>query len=261
MTLPLFDAHIHLGPSDTGELYYGRLLGDELIELCDQAGVEKALVFPPLLKTGYHEANLALADWCDKNQRGMRALARVGGRKIGWTEPVPWLLRRKLRRLVTNRPPDLLIEELPRFAGIKLLPHLDGIPSREFFEALNTLELPVLTHGGRFVPASFIESDILPLCNGPLIIAHLGAFPDIEADLRGAVELAGRHERVFLDTSGIWIADFMRYAVDKVPEKLIWGSDCPLTHPRVAWDFIRSVVKKDDLLERIGYRTATQVYG
>ena len=92
-------------------------------------------------------------------------------------------------------------------------------------------------------------------------LAHLGAFPDGEADLKGAVDLAARDERVYLDTSGIWIADFLAYAAERVPEKLIWGSDCPLTHPRVAWRFVTSVVKDDRLLAKIGHETAKEVYG
>ena len=261
MSLPLFDAHVHLGPSDTGELYYGRLLGDEFVRLCDEAGVAKAVVFPPLLNAGYKQANLDLADWCDRTGRGMRALARVGGAKIGWTEPQVWLLRKKLRGMVLGRKPDLDLDDLHRFAGIKLLPHLDGLPDGAFFEAVNEAGLPVLTHGGKYVPPGFVEKAILPHVKGPLVIAHLGAFPDQEADLKAAVDLAAREERVFLDTSGIWIADFLDYAARRVPEKLLWGSDCPLTHPRVAWDFVTSVVKDDALLEKIGHATATEVFG
>lgn len=259
--LPLIDAHVHLGPSDTGELYYGRLLGDEFVRLCDEAGVAGALVFPPLLHAGYAQANIDLADWCERTGRGMRALARIGGKTIGVTEPQLWLVRKKLRGLVLGRKPDLDLNALPRFAGVKLLPHLDGLPGSEVFEEIARLDLPVLTHGGVYVDPGYIERAILPNIETKLVIAHLGAFPDGEANLRAAVDLAAREERVYLDTSGIWIADFLRYAVDRVPDKLIWGSDCPLTHPRVAWRFVTSVVTDDRLLAKIGYETAKEVYG
>ncbi len=258
---PLFDAHVHVGMSDTGQLYYGKLTGDEFVSLVKAAGLTKALVFPPTIDSGYRKANYALAQWCKDVGQGMRPLARVGGKHIGWTEPELWLLRRKLRRLIGSRELDLSPEDIDDFAGLKILPHLDGLPADEILEAVNAREMPVLTHGGKFVPADFVEKAVLPRVKGPVVIAHLGAFPDREEDLRAAVDLAKRNPRVYLDTSGIWIADFLRYAINAVPEKIIFGSDCPLTHPRVAWGLIRALVKRDDVLEDIAWRTAETVYG
>ena len=257
----LIDCHVHIGPSDTGELYYGTLTGEEWLGLADAAGIDRALAFPPLRETGYAQANLDLAAWCAGTNGRVRALARIGGKRIGLTERRVWLLRRKLRRAIGRRSPDLAPDDLPRFAGIKLLPHLDGLPDKTMFEAANALGLPVLTHAGRFVPAAWLERAVLPLIKTKLVIAHLGAFPDREGELRQAVDLAGRDPRVFLDTSGIWIADFLRFALDRVPYKLIFGSDCPLTHPRVAWRFLETQARDDHLLERIGRESALEVFG
>lgn len=257
----LFDMHVHIGASDTGQLYYGNLSGEEYLDLATDAGVTEALVFPPTLETGYRNANLALAQWCERTGRGMRPLARVGGTRIGWTEPEFWLLRRKLRRLIGSRPPDILPDELGRFAGLKLLPQLDGLPSDEIFAAARERRLPVLTHGGKYVGADFIERAILPKIEGTLVIAHLGAFPDRERELGAALDLARRDDRVYLDTSGIWIADFLRLAVARVPEKLVFGSDCPLTHPRVAWNAVEALLPDDTTREAVAWRTAEAIFG
>ncbi len=261
MAARLFDCHAHVGASDTGELYYGHLTGAEYLRLMRQAGVERAIVFPPLQANGYAAANQGLLAWCATTGGQVRPLARVGGRHIGLTEPQAWLLRRKLRRMVGARPDDLALDDLPRYAGIKLLPHLDGVPGPDVFARVAELGLPVLTHAGHYVPAGWIERAILPQVRTKLVLAHLGAFPDRQAELEAAVALAARDDRVYLDTSGIWIADFLAYAVERVPGKLLFGSDCPLTPPAVAWQLLASVVRDPGLRARIGHEAAQEVFG
>ena len=257
----LFDCHAHVGASDTGELYYGRLTGPEYLRLMETAGVDRAIVFPPLRLDGYAEANCELLRWCETTDGRVRPLARVGGRHIGLTEPHLWLLRRKLRRLVGKRAADVSLSDLPHYAGIKLLPHLDGVPGPDVFARVAELGLPVLTHAGRFVPARWVARAILPKVRTKLVLAHLGAFPDRQAELQAAVALAEADPRVYLDTSGIWIADFLAYAVKRVPTKLLFGSDCPLTPPAVAWQLVEAVVRDPGLRRRIGTEAAQEVFG
>ena len=257
----LFDCHVHIGPSDTGELYYGHLRGEEYLDLMAAAGVTRALAFPPLLAAGYADANRMLADWCEGTAGKVRPLARVGGRRIGLSEPRLWLLRRKLGRMVRARTPDLLAEQLPRFAGLKLLPHLDGLPDADLLRAASDLKLPILTHAGRFVSAGFLARALLPRIETKLVLAHLGAFPDRQAELKAAVELAASDERVYLDTSGIWIEDFLTYAIARVPNKLLFGSDCPLTPPAVAWQMIERCTRDLGLRRRIGSEAALEMFG
>jgi hypothetical protein len=257
----IIDCHVHVGDSDSGELYYGHLTGQEWLELAKAAGVVRAFAFPPLRLDGYGRANRELADWCDTTGGCVRPLARVGGRHLPLRELRLWLLRSKIRRLVERRGPDVQLSELVRFAGLKLLPHLDGVPGPEVFDRANELQLPVLTHAGRFVPPDWIERAVLPMVKTRLVLAHLGAFPNCETLLKNAVALAARNERVYLDTSGVWIADYLAYAAKRVPHKLLFGSDCPLTHPRVAWQHVEQAVRNDAILEKIGWQTTKEVFG
>jgi hypothetical protein len=162
-----------------------------------------------------------------------------------------------MRRYVSGAKPDLdTLESLAHFAGVKLLPVMDGVPSDDLFARMRELRLPVLVHGGQYVPPRWIERTMLPRTKGPVIIAHLGAYPNHESLLRDAVDLARREERVYLDTSGVWPAAFLHYAVARVPEKLLFGSDAPLVHPLAAWQHLASVVPDDPTLERISHGTA-----
>ena len=266
MSEPFFDIHVHLGRSDTGELYYGLLEGEEYLALMDEADISHAIAFAPLRSDGYRVANLALADWCDATGGRVRAFARLGGDRLPITEPQVWLARRAARAAVgrlagRGRAPDLDPADLSRFAGVKLLPHLDGVPDQGMFDAIEAGGLPILTHAGRYVTPAFIERSILPRFSGTLVVAHLGAFPDRERELRDAVALAEREPRVVLDTSGIWIADFIDYAVKRVPEQICFGSDCPLTTPAVARRMLESVVTDPALRRRIGFELAAELLG
>ena len=266
MSETFFDIHVHIGRSDTGELYYGLLEGEECLALMDEADISHAIAFPPLRTDGYRASNLALADWCDTTGGRVRAFARLGGDRLPVSEPQLWLARRAARaaagRLVgKGRAPDLDLDDLGRFAGVKLLPHLDGVPDAATFDAINARGLPVLTHAGRYATPAFIARAILPKLTGRLVLAHLGAFPDREKELRDAVALAEREPRVVLDTSGIWIADFLDYAIRRVPEQICFGSDCPLTTPATARAMLESVVEDRGLRRRIGFELAAEMLG
>ena len=262
----LFDVHAHLGRSDTGELYYGLLETAEYRALMDAANVSHAIAFLPLRTDGYREANAALLAECEAGDGRVRPFARLGGDRLPVSEPELWIARRALRArlgraLGRGRPADVEPGTLGRYAGVKLLPHLDGVPDDATFDEINAAGLPVLTHAGRYATPRFIARAILPKLRGTLILAHLGAFPDRERELKDAVALAESHPRVLLDTSGIWIRDFLAHAARRVPERIVFGSDCPLTTPEVAWAMVESVVKDPGLRRRIGFERAAELFG
>ena len=262
----LFDVHAHLGSSDTGELYYGRLGTAEYRRLMDAAGVSRAIAFLPLRTDGYRAANAELLAECEAGDGRVRPFARLGGDRLPVSEPEVWIARRALRarlgRLAgRGRPADVEPGTLGRYAGVKLLPHLDGVPDDAVFDEINASKLPVLTHAGRYATPRFIAKAILPKLEGTLILAHLGAFPDRERELKDAIRLAESHPRVLLDTSGIWIADFLAHAVRRVPERIVFGSDCPLTTPATAWAMVESVVADPGLRRRIGFERAAELFG
>ena len=255
------DVHVHVGPSDTGELYYPRLTGDAWLRLADEAGVAVACAFPPL-RASYLQANRDLAEWAAGTGGKVLAFARLGGARVPVTLPALWQVRRAVNGRIRGRPSDLGEPgDLARFAGVKLLPHLDGVPADDELDAIDALRLPVVVHGGVHVPPAWIERHLVPRLRGPLIVAHLGAFPCDEGLVREAVELARRVEHVHLDTSGVWLADFLRYAADRVPHKLVFASDAPLTHPAVAWAHLAAAVHDDDVLADVAVHTPRRLLG
>lgn len=257
---PLVDVHVHLGRSDVASLFYPELTLDEYEALAGAAGVALACAFAPFREGGYEAANRALLSGIADSGARVRAFARLGGRHLPLTHREPWALRRKAAMAVRGRAPDLGDpSELDVFAGVKLLPHLDGLPGRAEFERIAALELPVLIHAGRHCPPRWIERTVLPRTRGPVILAHLGAFPCEDRLLADAVDVAARQPRAFLDTSGAWLARYIAYAAERVPDKLLFGSDAPLAHPLVAWRHVASAVADERTRERIARGNAASI--
>jgi hypothetical protein len=254
------DAHVHVGASDTGQAYYPTLTGPEWLDLARAAGIDRGVVFPPTMDAGYRASNERLRDWAAGVPDRIRVLARLGGRRLPLAEPRGWLVRRAARRAVMPRPLDLIEGALAGFAGVKLLPQLDGIPGRRTFEEIADLRLPVLSHSGRFVPARWLARAVVARTTGPVILAHLGAFPAERDLIDEALDLALAQPRVHLDTSGIWETALLARAIERAPHKLVFGSDCPLTHPGVAWDQVARLIPDPGLARRIGGELAAEIF-
>ncbi len=255
---PLLDVHVHLGPSDSSEAYYPMLSGAEYLQHAHAAGVQRAYAFAPYRLGGYREANAALREWATTTQGVLRCFARLGGPHVLYAQWPPhlWQVRRRLRR--PRRASDVP-GSLDGFDGVKLLPHLDGVPPEHEMRDIHQRELPVLVHGGRYVSPAWIAKILLPRTAGPLIIAHLGGFPHERALLEEGLAVARRHPRIYLDTSGIWDVSFIQRAATRVPDKLLFGSDAPLTTPFVAWQHLASAIEDVDVLRMLGHETPVRL--
>ena len=265
----LVDVHVHLGASDSGEAYYPTLGAEELLGLAEVAGVARSCVFPPYQTGGYAAANAAVLAAARAGGGRLLPFARLGGPRPAFCRrlPRPWQVRRAARRVVLGAPADLpgtaaSAEEggLEAYSGVKLLPHLDGLPDAATFERIRSLRLPVVVHGGEHVPPRWVEHRLLPHLRGcPVVLAHLGMFPMVERLLDDALAVVARHREVVLDTSGVWSRAAVRTAVRAAPDQVVFGSDAPLTHPAVAWAHVVSAVDDEGLLTRVGTTNPARV--
>ncbi len=261
---PLIDVHVHLS-ADGGP----GLPAQDWPALAASAGVTKAAVFPPLRIGGYRRANESLRAAVAAPGAGLsscRPFARIGG-------PVPppgperwpswWQARRALRSRIGRRPADLADGPagLADYAGVKLLPHLDGYPTPEWLEEIDGRRLPVLIHTGEHVPPAAVERRLVRRVRGPVVLGHLGSFPASAPHLLAALDLATRYDHVFVETSACWLAEFAALAARRLPGKVLFGSDAPLMHPGVAWRQVATAVADDECCEQIAHRSAEQVLG
>ena len=103
--------------------------------------------------------------------------------------------------------------------------------STAILETAADLRLPILGH---FTPA---ECDQLMqrVPEATVVMAHMGGQPYALGNWHLAVEVAGRHRNLYLDTASSQIDNGMlEHAVRQVgPEKILFGTDIPLLDPWV----------------------------
>jgi predicted TIM-barrel fold metal-dependent hydrolase len=117
------------------------------------------------------------------------------------------------------------------FKGVKLHPTLHGYRLGDHglvdpvFAAARDLGIIVTSHGASDLynnPAEFGEmAGTFP--EVPLMMVHMGYF--WETDL--AIEMSGRHQNLYLDTSRAPIFEILQAVREVGPEKVIWGTDSP----------------------------------
>jgi predicted TIM-barrel fold metal-dependent hydrolase len=222
----IIDGHIHVGKWNYK--HYALLKVDirGLDALLGACGIDQGLVMPTDKKD-----NAALLEEIKKYAR-----------KKYWF--FPWIDPKKKGWL------DFIAQNIKQIHGIKVHPSLDGIMGsvsnrlyRPVLEAAQKNGLPLLVHCGRWQEASSYK---FPLEMAALykdvnfILAHLGG--DSE-ELKLAAPLAAKKlglKNVFFDLSAT--REF--WAIEKAAEvigvdKLIFASDYPVMHPKVALENIR----------------------
>lgn len=250
---PLFDVHVNAMPVGDGQAFYR-------VQSFEEAAREApgAANLSPAAAPAYAEPNAAVLRWTSQAGGAFRAVMRLGGRRV----PSPWRSRYRMGRAVRLRgapAPDLAA--LLEYAAVKLMPHADGLPGPETLERIGAAGIPILIHAGANCPVAWVERHVMAHTDGPVILAHMGAWPCAMEELEAAVALAKREPRVHLETSGVWIGNFLTYAAAHVPEQILFGSNAPMCAPSVQWEHVASAVRDDRVLEGIAHLNAERLFG
>lgn len=214
----IIDAHTHMGP------YFNFHIPDNsdsgMISVMDRLGISVACTSP--------HAGIT-ADFKLGNDITIQAMHNYPGRFWGY---------------ITINPnyPELIAEELERcysagMRGIKLHPSLHSYPAdgknlRPVWEYAEQRAMPVLVHtwyGTRECSPRMFDrlADEYPSVN--ILLGHSGG------TLEGfdeAIEVAKRHENVFLETccSSVFYGQVERFVREVGAEKIIYGSDMPFVN-------------------------------
>jgi len=220
----IVDAHTHVG---LGSSYLGRgpsreFNGDDLVAIMDQEGIDRAVCFG-LGHTGPTEGVRYTID----------AIQRHPDRLIGFFRANPY-------SPTAVKDFERAVKEYG-FKGLKLHPISEGFPANHpvvfaLLEKATELGVPCTIHSHQYgtagagsQPAIIAElAEQFPKLT--IILAHMGMYL-----YRDALYVAQHHPNIVLETSAQpWTHRIARLAVDRVgPERLIFGSDTPLHHPRV----------------------------
>jgi uncharacterized protein len=204
--IPVIDCHTHAGTGTTLTAPWTTVADPaEILRRNHEAGIDKACIFPISHDT-FAEANREIAE----------IVKRYPGRFIGFAKHDPVNEKGRIRSMLLQECRELGLR------GLKL--HV--APTPEVLDTVAELGIPVLWHPARVALFEPVARDY-PMVD--LILAHLGS--DLSGDWRehlAAIELAGHHANVFLDTGATVLTRYLEQAVKELgPEKVVFGSDEP----------------------------------
>jgi len=253
------DVQARIDPSGDDDAR-GRAISPEKLEReMRQAGVVRSVVYPVAPVDGSHlGANNAVARL--SVGRPFVTFARIDGPR----DPGDGAAAR-VRNLTAARadhhtaPED--VEQYAyddRFHGFKLDPAVDGLPDEAVLDALADVGLPVLVHGGESFPPSSLADALLdrPF---PVVYEHFGAHPLRRELMDDAIALLDRHENLYLDTSFVRYRDELERALREHPDRVLFGSGAPETHPNVGVMELLTLDVPEDTMRKAFSKNAARV--
>ena len=254
------DVHARLSV-DEDHSVRGRMISpDHLEREMRQAGVERAIVVPETPPSGrvlqYNNAVARLSVG-----RPFVAFARINGPGDPKGSPAG-----KLREVVASRqdhhtgPSD--IEHYgyeDRFHGFVLDPGRDGLPDAETLDVLEEVDLPLLVRGGDAFPPRRAAKTLLSR-SFPTILAHFGGHP-LNRDLMAeAIDLLEEFDRYYLETSYVRYREPLERALLEHPDRILFGSGAPASHPSVAVMELLTLDVSEDKMRRAFEKNPRRVF-
>ncbi|MGM0592679.1 MAG: amidohydrolase family protein [Halobacteriota archaeon] len=255
------DVHTTLDPDATAVATHGRDITPERLEReFHQAGVVRAVVSPGPREPseGYLRANNAVARL--SVERPFLAFARVNGPRESGHRPSS-----RLRNLAASRreyhtaPED--IEQYAyddRFHGFVLDPARDGLPDEETLEQLDDVGSPVLVNGGEsFTPRDVAET--LLAYSFPVILTSFGGYPLNRRLMGTTLDMLGQYDQLYVETSFVRFRNLLERALLEHPDRVLFGSGTPESHPNVAVMEVLTLDVSEDAMRRVFSKNPSRV--
>lgn len=254
------DVHARLDPVEEASLVGPTITADGLEREMRQAGVVRSVVFPgPRPQgTGYLEANNAVARL--SVERPFVAFARIDGVRDPGTAPTA-----RLRNLAARRkdhhtsPAD--VEQYAyddRFHGFKCDPTVDGLPDEEVLDRLGAVGKPLIVHGGTGFPPAAVEATLFGR-DFPVIVAHFGGYPLNREQMTRTLDSLDEYSSCYVDTSYVRYRDLLERALREHPDRVLFGSGVPATHPNVAIMELLTLDVTEDTMRRAFSKSSARV--
>lgn len=233
----VFDAHMHVGDFP---MFGVSLDGPGLEAVMRDAGVDHGVVFHP------------------DNDLVARTVATIGSvHGLYWANPRNPEVANECSRFLSTSD----------FVGVKLHPLLDGYHPNDplvhpIMEVLRDKGGAVLIHCGHpiFTLPWSIEELIVEFPDVPVILGHMGHGNIIY--INAAIDVAERHDNVYLETSGMPMHTKISEAVDRVGRKrVLFGSDVPFHDVHVELLKVRRSGVSDEDLEWVLGWSAEELFG
>jgi uncharacterized protein len=152
------------------------------------------------------------------------------------------------------------------YRGFKLHPLLDGyLPDspavHPVMDAALKENVPVLFHSGHppwSLPWHFGNlADVYP--DVSMVLCHMGHGHIVYID--GSIDVATKHDNIYLETSGMPMHTKIKEAYDKVgAERVFFGSDAPFHHQSVEILKVKVSGLDENALEKVLYLNARELF-
>ncbi|MFB6308758.1 MAG: amidohydrolase family protein [Haloarculaceae archaeon] len=244
------DVHARLEPDASRRPREGIGAPERLEREMHQAGVVHSVVSPTTRGGDYLKANNAVARMTVG--RSLFAVARINGARDPGSGPGSTLKNLTASREDHHTSPEDIEQYAydDRFIGFKLHPPADGLPDNEVLAQLEDAGLPLFVHGGAGFPPEAVEEHLLQY-DLPVIIAHFGGYPLERELMERSIDLLETHDACYLDTSFVRFRDPLERAIMEHPDRVLFGSGAPDSHPNVAIMEILTLDVPEDSMTRV----------
>ncbi|WP_408959448.1 amidohydrolase family protein [Natrinema sp. 74] len=254
------DIAARLPPADGSEGPRGRTItADRLEREMHQAGITKAIVFPPAQPEGrYLAPNNGVAR--RSVDRPFVAFARINGSETPGRKATGRLRNAVSRRGEHHTSPED-IEKFAyddRFHGFVLDPAVDDYPDEEVLAALEDVDLPVIVRGGVDAPPNTLAETLLER-SFPVVVGRFGGHPLNRTLMDEMIDLLDEHDDCYLETSFVRYREQLERALLEHPDRVFFGSGAPACHPNVAVMEILTLDVSEDMLRRAFSKNACRV--
>lgn len=255
------DVHVQLDPDRDAVESRGRDVTPERLEReMHQAGITRVAASPGPQPLGesYLRENNAVARL--SVERPFIAFARINGPREPGDGPVSRLRNLRVDREDHHTRPDDIHQYGydDRFHGFTLVPERDGLPDQDVIDALDDVAAPVLVRGSSSFPPDAV-AEILLGYDFPVILASFGGFPMDTALMDEALLLLDEHDRLHVDTSYVRYREYLERGLLEHPDRVLFGSGAPKTHPNVGVMEILTLDVSEDLLRRVFRKNTTRL--
>ncbi|ELZ13654.1 amidohydrolase 2 [Halovivax asiaticus JCM 14624] len=232
---------------------------DRLEREMHQAGIVRAIVSPtPRPEANYLQANNGVARL--SVDRPFVAFARINGHRSIGDDPRSRLTNAISRRQECHVDPEDVEQYAydDRFHGFTLDPAIDGLPDEAVLATLEDVDLPVVVSGGIDAPPGELAATLLDR-SFPIVVGHFGGHPLQRGLMDEMIELLDTYDGCYVDTSLVRYRDQLERALREHPDRVLFGSGTPASHPNVAVMELLTLDVSADKLTRAFSKNAVRV--
>lgn len=118
--------------------------------------------------------------------------------------------------------------------GLKIHLGTDEPPPPAVLDWIERRQLLTLWHVTRAEQLSWIAEHVLDAYAFPVLLSHFAGYPLDRGRYATAIDMLSRHPQLYLVTSCVWFEAYLREAIERHPDRVLFGSDSPAINAAAA---------------------------